>query len=117
MGTNTQISFDWNFFSEEFLEYVGSIYQDSFIVTLSEKNNPGNTLTLVSETIDSLAGQVHKVDNSFDQGDVYATGWETTTTTIPESFQNKKVILKFYTTDVGDSIYDTAVLIDNIIIK
>lgn len=107
------ISFDWNFFSEEFMEYVGSIYQDSFTVSLTDVKGGGTTV-LVQETVDSLAGGVSKVDNSFDQGDVYATGWRSYSGSVPASLLGKRVRLEFYATDVGDSIYDTAVLIDNI---
>lgn len=108
------ISFDWNFFSEEFMEWVGSQYQDTFSVTITEVDNPGNTATLLHETIDTLSGQVGQVANSFDRGDVYATGWRTVSQAIPASMQGKQVELTFFATDVGDSIYDTAVLIDNI---
>lgn len=108
------ISLDWNFFSEEFLEYVGSIFQDAFVVTLTEVDDPSNQIEIVNEYVDSLADQVTPVANSFDQGDVYATGWRTTTVAIPESLRGKRVELSFYATDVGDSIYDTAVLIDRV---
>lgn len=114
LGDKSKISFDWNFFSEEFMEWVGSKYQDSFTVTLSEVDNATNTVTLLNKTIDGLAGEVSKVSNSFDQGDVYATGWRTADVVIPESLRNKCVKLQFYATDIGDSIFDTAVLIDNI---
>jgi len=109
-----EISLDWNFLSEEFLEYVGSEYQDSFTATIAEVGNPGNSLSLINVDIDSLSNEVYKVENSFDQGDVYATGWKNQSTVIPESLRGKKVELKFYTTDIGDSIYDTALLIDNV---
>ena len=108
------ISFDWNMYSEEWLEYVGSQFQDAFTAVLSEVGNPGNSVTLVSETIDSLATQVHAVSIGFDQGDVYATGWRTSTTNIPASLQDVSLRLEFFATDVGDSIFDSAVLLDNI---
>ena len=108
------ISFDWNFFSEEFMEYVGSKYQDSFTATISERNDSSNSKILLNEYIDSLSEQVTNVENSFDEGDVYATGWKTVSNDIPESLKGKKVNIKFFATDVGDSDFDTAVLIDNI---
>jgi len=109
-----QIAFDWNYFSEEFQEYCGDIYQDAFAVSLTEADSPANTVMLLLRTVDDLCGSVHPVPTSFDQGDVWATGWRTATTTIPASLRGKKVVLQFYTTDVGDSIYDTAVLLDRI---
>lgn len=110
----SSISFDWNFFSEEFLEYVGSSFQDSFSAIISDVDDPTNQYIMLSETVDSLAPSVESVNNSFDQGDVYATGWQQFTGNIPESLRGKTVTLKFETMDVGDSIYDSAVLIDNI---
>jgi len=35
---------------------------------------------------------------------------------IPVALQGKRVNLEFHTTDVGDSAFDTVVLIDNIIV-
>ncbi|MEZ6037586.1 MAG: choice-of-anchor L domain-containing protein [Planctomycetota bacterium] len=109
-----RIRFDWNFFSEEFLEWVGSQYQDSFRVTLTDADDSSVSVTLLSETVDSLASSVVHVDNYFDQGDVYATGWRTQITEIPQALRGRRVRLTFLASDVGDSIYDTAVLIDDV---
>lgn len=114
LGSATTLSYKWNFFSEEFLEFVGSQFQDAFIVTMEEDGKPETRVEAQHSTVDSLASGVSKVSNSFDQGDVYATGWRTTVFPIPASLVGKKILLKFYTTDVGDSAYDTAVLIDSI---
>ena len=77
------------------MEYGGTIYQDAFIVSITEIGNPDNNVTLISETIDSLASVVSPVTNSFDQGDVYATGWNLFSLSIPASLLGKKVELKF----------------------
>jgi hypothetical protein len=114
LGAETQISYRWNFQSEEFLEFVGSMFQDSFLVTLVDVDDPNNRVIVQQDTIDSLGSSVTKVANSFDQGGVYATGWRTTTFTIPAALRGKRVRLTFSATDVGDSIYDTAVLLDDI---
>lgn len=114
LSTEELLSYRWNFQSEEFLEYVGSQFQDAFVVTMVDADDPANQATVQSDTIDSLAGGVSHVSNSFDQGDVYATGWRTTTFTIPPSLRGKRVRLTFSANDVGDSIYDTAVLIDDV---
>ncbi|MGA1488471.1 MAG: choice-of-anchor L domain-containing protein [Planctomycetota bacterium] len=108
------IAFDWNFFSEEYMEWVGSQFQDSFTVTLTEADDPTNTVVLFHEFVDSLAGIVSSVEIGFDKGDVYATGWYTELATIPAGFAGKRVRLEFHATDVGDSAWDTAVLIDHI---
>jgi hypothetical protein len=117
LGNATTLTYKWNFFSEEFMEWVGSPYQDAFVVTMEEVGKPASKVTIQNSTIDSLASSVSKVSNSFDKGDVYATGWRSTIFTIPAALVGKKVLLKFYATDVGDSIYDTAVLLDSITLK
>ena len=121
-NNETTLSFDWNFFSEEFKEYCNSVYQDTFKVVVCETNDVNGTITktncstLFNKTIDDLCGSVTKVDNKFDQGDVYATGWQTQDIDI-SSYAGKSISLQFYSTDVGDSIYDSAILIDNIKFK
>lgn len=43
----------------------------------------------------------------------YHTGWKFVEFDVSQ-FQNKTVTLRFIVYDVGDSIYDTATLIDNV---
>jgi hypothetical protein len=108
--------FDWNFFSEEFLEYVGSQYQDGFVVTLENAKDGSDLTTVYNETIDSINASfaLAKTSNGFDRGDVYATGWKHFSVAFPAALAGKPVRLKFRTFDVGDSIYDTAILIDQV---
>ena len=108
------VSFRWNFISEEFIEYCGSIYQDYFTVMMSDTEDAGNYAILFSTHVDALCGDVFAVDFSFDQGDAYATGWRSATLPIPESLKGRHVSLSFAASDVGDSIYDTAILLDEI---
>ena len=118
--SDTTLNFDWNFFSEEFKEWCNSIYQDTFKVTMCEFNSTTNTNSnctiLFQRTIDDLCDQVSKVNNNFDQGDVYATGWHSENIDI-SSYAGKSVSLQFYSTDVGDSIFDSAILLDDIKIQ
>ena len=111
------LKLDWDFFSEEWLEWVGSIYQDTFQVDVAivDPNTGvrGPWQSLFSRTINSLAGEVHPSDIGFDQGDVYDTGWRTTTLNL-DGFAGKTLFLRLYSTDVGDSIYDSAILLDGI---
>ena len=121
-NNESTLRFDWNFFSEEFKEYCNSQYQDTFKVVMCEVKDVNGTMsksncsTLFIKTIDDLCGSVHKVSNTFDQGDVYATGWQTQEVDI-SSYAGKSISLQFYATDVGDSVYDSAILIDNIKFK
>ncbi|QEI10895.1 hypothetical protein FY115_00720 [Cellvibrio japonicus] len=114
----TKLNFDWNFFSEEFLEYCESIYQDEFKVDICEKDNSvtTNCQTLFQTNIDQLCNSVSASDVSFDQGGVYNTGWSRKSLNI-DSYAGKNVLLRFYATDIGDSIYDSAILLDNIEIE
>jgi hypothetical protein len=129
----SELTLEWNFLSEEFLEYIGSSYQDRYeLVILSEEFGEE---VLFSRTIDGIAadfgasapseafpegipGELIAVspDIVFDQGNVYMTGWQTGTFDL-SSYKGKCVTLALRCTDVGDSVYDTAILIDNIILN
>jgi hypothetical protein len=127
------LSFDWNFFSEEFTEYCGSQYQDSFAVKMYALNLSTGKIEseqeLFSKKIDDLCGMVHESDVTFDKsaGDctptgsndckVWSTGWKKNETVDISAFAGKAVTLRFSATDVGDSQFDSAILIDNISIS
>ena len=115
----TTLNFDWDFFSEEFLEYCGSKFQDFFSVTLYELDSNGlpiNSHLLFQRKVDDLCGSVTPADVGFDKGGVYKTGWQTSSVDI-SAYKSEHVILEFSAGDVGDSIYDTAILIDKISIS
>ena len=119
----TTLSFKWNFLSEEFLEYIGSQYMDYFTVSIID--DQGNEEILFSKNIDEIAamfGAANGVQGNlinvspeivFDRGDVYMTDWQNSNFDISK-YQGKNVTLVFKCGDVGDSIYDTAVLLDEI---
>jgi hypothetical protein len=52
----------------------------------------------------------------FDVGDVYMTGWQTSTFDV-SAYKGKRITLSIAAGDVGDSIYDTAILIDDVSVK
>jgi len=112
------LQFAWNYSSEEFKEYCNSQFQDTFSVQLCEVDpNTEAELscnTLLYQTVDDLCGMVFGVSFGFDQGGVFSTGWLNATLPVPASLAGKSAKLKFSAGDVGDSIYDTAVLIDDI---
>jgi hypothetical protein len=121
----SKFSLWWKFFSEEFKEYCGSPYQDAFVVKFEGK--PGNK-TVVDVNVDSLCGKgdngcfscgsqhkgLTKADVSFDTGDVWMTPWVQGTADISPFAGNGNVLLRLYSTDVGDSIYDSAILMDKL---
>ncbi len=111
------MSFRWSFYSEEWLEYVGSQYQDAFYVSIAVVDPvtgvTGGFTPLFSKTIDGLAGQVIPADVRFDRGGVYKTTWRIDTLNL-HNYSGKTVVLRFSCTDVGDSYYDSAILLDDI---
>lgn len=121
-----KLSFDWNYLSEEFLGYIGSYFDDPFVVTLSSGSMQEEVLYLSVNTLAAMfgatqddGGQLIPVSPyiTFDRGDVWMTNWRSTSYPIPEQFKGKVVTLTFSASDAQDTVYDTAVLIDNIVVK
>ncbi|HVO75243.1 MAG TPA: choice-of-anchor L domain-containing protein [Ignavibacteriaceae bacterium] len=130
-NTESTLTIKWNFLSEEFLEFIGSQYQDYFRVIIKTKD--GVETELIDKTIDGIAsdfGASHPDDStfiagnlidvspgiSFDRGGVYMTGWQTSTFDV-SAYRGKRITLTILAGDVGDSIYDTAIILDDISIK
>lgn len=132
----TKLCFWWKFYSEEFIEFCGSSYMDRFTATITGKQGK---LTVTDVWIDPLCpydcggknpcqpgtpsckcgSQWKTLDNadvSFDQGGVFMTPWLQDCKEVTP-FAGKRVDLKFFVTDTGDSIYDTAVLVDEVTIE
>ncbi|MGE5680823.1 MAG: choice-of-anchor L domain-containing protein, partial [Bacillota bacterium] len=120
------LSLKWNFLSEEFLEYIGSSYQDFFSINLVREN--GEKIELLKFTIDDIAGKFGASKESpgslikvspgivFDKGDVFMTGWQDFSANV-SAYRGETLTLELNAGDVGDSSYDTAILIDNIEVK
>jgi len=103
VGNNdTTLEFDWNYLSEEFLEFIGSIFQDPFKVSLT-KVDDASTTTLLYKTVDSIAADFGATQE-FGGDLIY----------VISAFQGNTVTIKFEAEDLGDEIYDTAILLDNI---
>jgi hypothetical protein len=115
--------FKWKHYSAEFKEWCGSIYQDTFIVTL---DNGKQSLEVLSMSIDDLCPKgeggcttcgkkyvgLEPADVVFDYEDVWMTPWSTAYISLPEGFTNSPVTVTFEVSDVGDQVYVTAVLFD-----
>lgn len=108
------LSIRWNFLSEEFLEYVGSIYQDYLRISISDGSTTTVLLSLAIDDFDKHYS-LTKVSPTivFDCGDVYMTGWQNSTFDISQ-YKGRNVTLTIETGDIGDSIYDSATLLDDI---
>ena len=138
----TTLLFDWNYLSEEFLEFIGSGFQDPFTVSIVDRD--GIETVLMYKEVDDVAADFGAsfcsspsqpcieeggdlirgwdFDTgqrfvSFDRGDVWLTGWIEDAEFDVSTFAGELVTLRFYATDTGDTIYDTAVLVDNIRIE
>lgn len=132
----TEMCYYWKFYSEEFIEFCGSSYMDRFTATLTGKQGK---LTMTDVWIDPLCPYdcggkspcqpgspsckcgsqwktLDQADVIFDQGGVFMTPWQKECKDVTP-FAGKRVDLKFFATDTGDSIYDTVVLIDEITMK
>jgi hypothetical protein len=134
----TELCFYWKFYSEEFKEYCGSSFMDTFMATL--KSDIQNT-TMVNVYIDSLCPYdcngsspcepgspsckcgkdwktLSQADVNFDQGGVWMTPWQKSCTDVSGlANKDKKVDLTFFATDKGDSIFDTVILLDQVTVK
>jgi len=112
----TTLHFKWNFLSEEFMEYVGSQYQDYFKVTIMCGDE---SEVIFEKNVDIFAANYPVSSNLvspeivFDKNGVYMTGWQTSTIDISK-YQGKTITLLFESGDVGDSIYDSVTLLDEI---
>lgn len=122
----TTLTLKWNFLSEEFLEYIGSQYQDYFEIII--RRTDGTQEVLLRKTIDQIAADFGATKENagnlipvspaivFDKGDVYMTGWQSASFNISQ-YKGQRVTLIIAAGDVGDSIYDTAILLDEIAVQ
>lgn len=109
----TTLSFDYNVVSEEPMEWVGTEFDDQFEGGLLTQDG---TLTIVAyESINSSAWTaVGGIDFYGGDDTTYMTGWKHVTIDVTALAGGPPVTLYFNTWDLGDSIYDTAALIDNV---
>jgi hypothetical protein len=135
------LSFNENFFSFEFPEYVCSPYNDTYVVMMAPKttstlpddniafDSMGNPISVNNallqvckpQTIDKRAyacplGITPLTSTGFDQtedeGPHAATGWLTTTAPV-ESVKGQDITLLFAIWDSTDGLLDSTVLVDN----
>jgi hypothetical protein len=111
----SSFKFDYNFISSEFNDYVGSIYDDCVIVTISGPNGAYSKMLTSVNTIGNNNSQCYNFAGLPDQGDSYAgyTNWISSSL----SFSNvgNPAFIIFTVTDVSDEIYSSALVIDNVI--
>ena len=134
--TATKLKFDWNFSSEEFIEYCGTGFDDRFDVelvtdtgstTLFQRSINGLCLTAIAPTTlafdQSGPGCTPTPNVGYGTGGndckVWSSGWisqEIDISGIAATNNGKGVKLRFRASDVGDSIYDSAIQLDRIVV-
>jgi hypothetical protein len=106
----TSLTFRYNVVSEEPLEFVGTAFDDQFEVNVKR----GSVVErIAAERVNASAwSPITGID--FDGGDstVYQTGWRNVTYNV-QGLRGQLITLEVRVFDVGDSIYDTAAVIDN----
>ncbi len=121
----TSLSYWWKYYSEEFKEFCGSQYQDEFYCKI---DLAGKSKTIMDVRVDNLCGKgdngcstcgdqykgLTKADVGFDIGDVWMTPWVHQVADITPLAGGAAITLRFFATDAGDGVYDTAVLIDKV---
>ena len=112
----SNISFKYDVVSEEPMEYVGSIYNDIFSADILTTD--GELLqNLTYESVNTSTW--YSIDGiDFPGGDstTYHTRWITVSNACMEEYNGQLVVIRFTVKDAGDSIYDTATLIDSVCI-
>lgn len=109
------LRFDFNFVSEEFPEFVGSVFDDSFRAAITTENG---TTTFAQVSVNQSGNFTLIGDCGFPGGDSTCgqTGWREGSVNL-SAFAGTgtpvSVDLIYSANDAGDNIYDTHVLLDN----
>lgn len=106
------LKFDWNFYSAEFLEWCNNGFDDTFRVLI-------NGAEVFRTSVDTLCatGGLIPTGPIDDTSDTFKSGWQPGSVNLTPYTAGTDVTLRFEVQDKGDTIYDTAILIDNLIIE
>lgn len=107
------VQFKYDVVSEEPMEFVDSMFDDKFVVRILGSNGQVYKEKTIESVNESTWYSISGIN--FEGGDdtTYHTQWKTGVIDISE-YRNKAITLQFVVYDVGDSIYDTAALIDDV---
>ena len=122
-GGLSRLEFVWRLYSEEFEEYCGSTFQDYFTVSVLIAGAPTELLRVTIDdlcpagangctTCGKLGVTLAPADVSFDRGGVSVAPWQNASLALPPGAESGTLV--FEVRDIGDSAYDTVVLIDSI---
>ena len=105
------ITFDYDFVTEEWPEYVGTEFNDSLRIVLVEPD--GAEVLLAIETInDSVFFPIEGIDFPGGDDTVGHTGWKTVTAVVPITKGPGSYTVRIE--DAGDDEYDSVALVDRI---
>lgn len=110
----TTLVFTYNVVSEEPMEFVDTSFDDTFLAQITFSDG---TAVIAKENVnDSTWYPIYNIN--FEGGDdtTYETGWKIVEVDV-SGIAGQVVNLEFQVYDMGDSIYDTAALIDNVYLK
>jgi len=114
------LGFDFAFFSEEFPEFVGSAYNDAFLAELGGSNFQivGTTITAPRNFAVDPAGNLISINSVFGVSPNTQTTYDGATSALravaalgASAFPTVELVLTI--ADLGDSIYDSTVMLDN----
>jgi hypothetical protein len=115
------LAFDFAYYSEEFPEFVGSQFNDAFIAEVGQSTFQivGNQVIAPNNFAFDTTGKVISVNTVFDVnasnavGTTYDGGTPLLTAKTPLENPGEPITVTLSITDLGDSIYDSTVFIDN----
>ena len=114
--SQSSITFRWNLLSEEFLEYCDTGFDDAFRVDVCQDSDCQSVFETSINDLCANPGVLIKESIGFDRGDVYGTGWRDQQINVAP-YAGSGAELRFFSTDVGDSVFDTAILLDDVSIE
>nr|WP_319472846.1 Ig-like domain-containing protein [uncultured Sphaerochaeta sp.] len=107
-GAATLCKFDYYFLSAEFIEFIGSQFDDTLTMTFS---GPSGTIIETIETVNTYQiSDCIPLTSNLDN-DLYHTGAKTKQVDI--SGLGSPITISFAVSDVGDQAYISALLVDN----
>ena len=111
----TTLTFRYDVISEEPMEFVNSQFDDKFLVEIRDQSGDSLDNRTVETINTSYWYQLDGAKYNFEGGDdtVYHTNWKTFSVDVSQ-WRGKLIELRFIVFDVGDSVYDTATLVDNV---
>ena len=112
--TSIPVQFRYNFVTEEYPEFVGTQFNDCTIVRLEAPN--GSIFDLAFESVNSSSfSSVSGIDFPGGDNTVGMTGWRTVAVDVPVT--QGPGDYRVFITDVGDDIFDSVLLLDDIRFK